>query len=382
MSRQASTRSAPVSSSKNPIISAWSAICGFGIGRSNFTAGVAAGRRPLVSLDSEVWPAPIQQACLVPEFDARAILGRKGTRSMDRATALAIVAVGDLLKQGDDYIAGIDDQTALVLGTSTGSTRSIMSFTRDSLTEDKPYFVDPSRFPNTVMNCAAGHSAIWHGLHGPNVTVAGGRASALLAMSYARRLLRSGRAHSVVFGAVEEFSAERSWIDWHARGRPERPAGEGCAVLLLENEHADSREPLAEVLAVEVRLAADGDDEATQLAHCMHRAIRKAGLSPGDVWAVVPSGSLGSDGEHERQAIDDVFGAPGPASLPCTELLGDTNSATAAFQIATALAAAEASPEAVGRAVLVTAIDVDGVVGCALLHLMTPSPNRDRAPVT
>src|SRR5450755_1411754 len=345
-----------------PVITAWSAVSAFGVGRDRFVAGLRTGRAPAVALDHAEWPAPVDKACLVPATGPRDLLGPKGTRSMDRATALAVAAVGQLLAAdagGRRPEAGED--TGLVLGTSTGSVRSIMTFTRDSLTQDRPYLVDPARFPNTVMNCAAGRSAIWHGLHGPNVTVAGGRPSALLALNHARRLQRGRQARSVVCGAVEEFSAERAWLDWHTRGDDELAVlmGEGCAVLLLETDVADDRPGLAEVAAIEVGLATDAEDVGPVLAGCVTRALAQAGVGPRDLWAVAPSGAPGRYGDQERGALGALL-APGTAQLHCMDLLGDTNAASSAFQIAAVLAAAQEAAEPSSRAALVTTVDRDG----------------------
>src|SRR5699024_7600310 len=98
-----------------------------------------------------------------------------------------------LLHEDGERLPGIGEDAGLVLGTHTGSAQSIMDFTRESLVSAKPFYVDPSLFPNTVMNCAAGQSAIWHQLKGPNTTIAGGRGTGLLALQYALRLQRAGR---------------------------------------------------------------------------------------------------------------------------------------------------------------------------------------------
>ncbi|MEV5944706.1 beta-ketoacyl synthase N-terminal-like domain-containing protein, partial [Streptomyces sp. NPDC051994] len=200
---------------RGPVITGWSAVSPYGIGREAFMEGARSGRTTAVALDSEQWSGPDQQACLVPDFDIRGELGRKGTRSMDRVTGLAVTAVGRLLKDGGEPIGdGGDDRAALVLGTNTGSAQSMMALTHDTFVQDKPYLVDPAQFPNTVMNCASGQCAIWYGLKGPNATVAGGRSSGLLALNYARRLLAAGRARTVLCGAVEEYSSARSWLEW------------------------------------------------------------------------------------------------------------------------------------------------------------------------
>jgi hypothetical protein len=174
----------------------------------------------------------------VPDFQVRAVLGKKGTRSMDRVTGLAITTVGRLLDDAPrNREVATGESAALVLGTTIGSVQSQMDFVRDSFTGERPYLVDPARFPNAVMNCAAGQSAIWHRLKGPNTTIAGGRAAGLYALNYTRRLLRFGRAGTVLCGAVEEFSTERSWLGRHTReaegATDPRPAGEAGESLGL-----------------------------------------------------------------------------------------------------------------------------------------------------
>jgi 3-oxoacyl-[acyl-carrier-protein] synthase II len=339
-----------------PVISAWSAVSPFGLERSDFAAGVRAGRRP--------------DALSVPGFDAREVLGRKGTRSMDRLTALAVASTRSLMSDVD----GVDDGVALVLGTTTGSAQSIMDFTRDSLTGEQPYHVDPARFPNTVLNCAAAQAAIWHGLRGPNATVAGGRAAGLLALNYARRLQRSGRADAVLCGAAEEYSPARATLA--ALAEPPVAAdglGEGCAMLLLEAAGRPARygrAELASVLALVFGVADSPADVRGVLAGCLRRAFAVAGEDPARVWAVVRSGPA-SAGETagEDAAIGDVLGGAAQVLLRGTDLFGDADAAASAFGLAAVLALTEDAPVPHDRTALVTAVDRDGAVGCAVLRL-------------
>src|SRR5947209_20572200 len=80
------------------VISGCGIISSIGIGVDAFNEGFRerrSGRRPLErSADS----APIEQACVIPEFDAAAFLGPKGIRNMDRTTALAVAAAGMALR--------------------------------------------------------------------------------------------------------------------------------------------------------------------------------------------------------------------------------------------------------------------------------------------
>ncbi len=369
-----------------PVISAWTAVSPLGLSGADFTTGLRSGRKAGTALDPEEWSAPFREACLVPEFRIREILGRKGTRSMDRATGLAVTALRALLYGGNgehtaeggsgagERLPGVDEHTGLALGTSTGSAQSIMDFTRDSLVSERPFFVDPARFPNTVMNCAAGQSAIWHGLKGPNTTIAGGRATGLLALQYALRLQRAGRAGPVLCGAVEEFSSARAWLEWHTRADEDATAvlGEGAAVWLLEPEATATghgRRALAEITGLEFGCARGADAVRTVLADVVRRLLDRTGVAPGEVRLLADSRAPGAEGEAERAALAEVFDGGTPPVISAADLIGDTCAASAAFQIAAVLALAERKDLAPGGHALVTSADRDGVVGAALLRI-------------
>lgn len=335
------------------VISGCSVISPFGLGVEAFAAGLASGDRPTSATSG----GPYADACLIPDFDVRAILGAKGTRAMDRATAIAVAGVGMLL---DAPVAEHPHEVGLVLGTSSGSIKSIMDFTEESLTGDKPYHVDPARFPNTVINRAAGQSAIWHGLKGPNATVAGGAATGLLALNYATRLLRRDRCRAVLCGAVEEYSEQRGWLAWHV-GQRDIPSGEGCAIFLLESREAAlaaSREPLAAVLGSRFMVYERAVEIRATVAACVRGLLDDLGLRAEDVGLVVSSGA-----EAEDVALDGVVG-PQAERRNCREALGDTASAASAFQLAAALTGGPS-----GAVTLVTSVDRDGIVGCTAMRL-------------
>jgi len=318
-------------------ITAWSAVSPYGLDRSCFADGIRSGRAAMVWADP-AGPASAR-ACLVPGFDQREALGRKGTKGMDRLTGFAVHAVA---KAG----AHRGPDTAVVLGTTTGSVKSVADFTRASMTGERPFDVDPVRIPSVVMNTPAGHSAIWHGITGPNATIASGRASGLLGLSYARRLLRTGRARRVLCGAAEEYSTARSWLSHGAL------LGEGAAVLRLEAEGA--RGALATVLGLGFGL-----DSVPAVARS---ALRQAGIVAEDVWAVVPGTRA------ERDELAGMFGACVLDRVsPVDELIGDTGAVSAVFQIAAALVVSVNQPAS--RVALVTTADPMGTTAAAVLVL-------------
>ncbi|QWF78773.1 beta-ketoacyl synthase N-terminal-like domain-containing protein [Amycolatopsis sp. CA-230715] len=346
-----------------PVITAWSAISPFGYGHNAFTNGFATGASTVDAVDEERWQVTGECAALVPDFDVRTLLGAKGTRSMNRVTGLAVVTAGQLLAQvpgrGDEFAEG----TGLVLGTTTGSPESMMGFTRASLVGERPDHVEPAAVPSCVMNCAAGQVAIWHQLKGPNATVAAGRRTGLVGLNYARRLLATGRARMVLCGAAEEYSTARAKVERVAQdGTPGPALGEGCVMVLLEpaaNAIARGSAPLASLLAVESATCVGGN-RAQAVRDAVSRTLHRAGVSQGEV--SVAAGTTA--GDDERNALSDLFGDRADTAA-AHDLIGDTASVSALFQLATVLGAERNEN---GLAVI-TALDDDGAISTALLKL-------------
>ncbi|RSN54771.1 3-oxoacyl-ACP synthase [Streptomyces sp. WAC 04229] len=353
------------------VVSGWSAATPYGLGAEAFAEGVRGARDAVRAADGGASLGPYERAGLVPDFDARAVLGRKGTRAMDRATGLAVATAGLLLDRAGEGLAQDDPEAVgMVLGTGHGSVQSIMDFTRDSLTGEKPFHVDPALFPNTVMNRAAGQSAIWHTLRGPNTTVAGGAVTGLLALNYAARLLRQRHCEAVLCGAVEEFSTERAWLEYRARtggphGRPVGPLGEGCALFLLETDsraRAHGRVPFASFLGARFRAFSDPERAGEAVARAVSEALKEADVRPEEVELLVPSDSGGPLGAREDAALAGLFGEHRPPRLRLRRLVGDLGAASASLQLAAALGAGADRP------VLVTSLDPDGQAGAAVLR--------------
>jgi len=332
-------------------ICAWSATSPFGHGRAAFGAGVRAG---------------VPAGDVVPDFDIADRLGRKGTSSMDRTTALAVSTVGLLCK--DDAAAVVtDERTGVVLGTTSGSTQTQFAFTTDSLTRRKPYFVNPAQMPFALMNSAAAQCASWHGLTGPNTTVAAGRLAGIATLRYADRLLRTGRASALFAGAAEECGDARTLLE-RRRGNTAR-LGEGAAVLYLR-PGGGNRSALAEVVALDTRLAVAGRPREA-LTECLRRVL--AGVAPREVWGMAPSGPDPVTTELERDAVSAALGREVERVVVPAELVGDTGAATGAFQLAALLALGEAENEGErepGRLAVATAVDRDGMVGCVVVRLL------------
>lgn len=360
-----------MSAHRGPCIVGWSVVSPIGIGDEAFSDALFAGTPGCRALPGD-YPPPVERAGTIPEFEIVEFLGTRGTRSMDRLTAMVIHTAGMILEREH-----VDEEErrgmGMVVGTSTGSLDSITGFIRDTFIHDKPFYVNPAAFPNTVMNCAAGQTAIWHGLHGLNSTVSAGQLTALHALQYARRAIGHRYADTLLVGAVEEFSPPVAWADVQLRDerrRGSRPLGEGCAMFMIEDPAvaaARGRRVLAEVLDLEFRVDSDrGDGQQAALTECIRSVIERTGVAAGAIELV--SVDRCGDG-RETAAIADALG-PDHRSRRCeiANLVGDTFSASGAFQLAALLATAGRMPESSTRLGLITSVGVDGAVGCVLLR--------------
>ena len=239
------------------------------IGREAFWEGLFQGKtgfRPVTLFDTS--PFRVNIAGEITDFDALSFLGKKGLRDLDRSTRLICSAAK--LAIDDSRVEITEDTThsmGVSIGTTFGSLHSISQFDRSGLI-DGPRFVNPSHFPNTVINSPASQVSIKFKIKGFNTTISTGFCASLDAVSYAADFIRLSRADVVLAGGVEEL-CEETFMGFHnleclsgtdgsepiccpfdAR-RNGTILSEGAAVLVLEDEkHALNRDAviLARVL--------------------------------------------------------------------------------------------------------------------------------------
>ncbi|MEE1756663.1 beta-ketoacyl synthase N-terminal-like domain-containing protein [Streptomyces sp. SP18CS02] len=332
-----------------------------------------AAQLPLGPAEADGLPDAVR---VVPDFRIADHVGRKGTRHLDRTTALGLAAAAVLRSSAG---ASPDDPgwaaTGVVLGSTSGSVRSSSEFARDTHVEDRPYLVNAAAFPNTVMNSVTGQVAIWHGLRGINATLSGGTTATLAAFRYARNALTQGHADRLLVGGVEELCPQTAW-GWAATGAlaPGTPVGEGAALFAVEDAEA-AREAgttvLAEVLACETAFVPEGVRPGLTgaLADCIDRALRRSGVDASEVALVAPGadGLIALEGAEQR-ALRRVLGDREVEEVRVKDVVGEAYSADGALQVAAVLAHWQGTPADGGRIALVTGLGHDGNVACLVLR--------------
>ncbi|MFF5207130.1 beta-ketoacyl synthase N-terminal-like domain-containing protein [Streptosporangium sp. NPDC000396] len=357
------------------IVTGWSVLSSAGIGVDALAGRLAGAESGAVAaspgagvghLYEEPLPSPNGHA--LTDFDVRAQLGRKGTSSYDRATALAVVCCQEALREAG---MTVDDTTrkrvGVVLGTSLGSFKSTSDYSRETLIQEKPYLVNPMLFPNTVMNCAAGQVAIRFGLRGVNVTIAGGALAFLNAVRYAGNVIERGYADVMLTGAVEEYTPHRAWASHLTGATTTVAAGEAAGVFALTGPQAPQwagPRRSARILAVTTGYGPGGGEQAERaLGGCVSRALRRAGADPAEITTVLTCESDEAD-RREYGPVSQVLGHE-PRRIMAKRLLGECDAASGAVALAVLLAGTGGTA---GEGLsLLTARGADGAVGAAIV---------------
>jgi len=352
---------------RNVVVTGIGVLSPIGIGKEHYWEGLFHGRtgfKPISLFDTSGFDISI--AGEITEFDPVIFLGKKGLRELDRSTRLVSSAAKLAIEDGRFEISEDNTQSVGVsVGTTFGSLHSISQFDRTGLI-DGPRYVNPSHFPNTVINSPASRISIRFKIKGFNTTISTGFCAGIDSVSYASDFIRLNRADVVLAGGVEELCEEtfsgfyklgclsgRNGSETICRPFDARRNGtvlsEGAALMVLElEEHALARG--ADILA---RISGYGnsfDPEARMdfghqgkgLKNAVGIALRDASLSPEDIDYVssCANSTRGLD-RMETAVIKEVFGEHA-YKLPVSSIksmVGETFSASGALSLASTIGA-------------------------------------------
>ena len=270
-------------------------------------ANVLAGRTGTVRI-TEPWIE--EQACKIAGLmavDPADVLDRVESRRMDRAQQAALVAAREAWAQAG--APAVDpERLGTVIATGMGGVTSLMS-AYDTLRERGASRVSPHMVTMIMPNGPAAIVGLEVGARAGVHTPVSACASGAEAISYAARMIQSGRADVVVAGGTEAvihpitmagFSSMRAMStrndDPGAASRPydiDRDGfvmGEGAGVVILESaEFAAARGATIYGVYGGSGLTSDGhhiaqpDPEGSGAARAIVLAIEEAGLTPADI---------------------------------------------------------------------------------------------------
>ncbi|WP_326695914.1 beta-ketoacyl-[acyl-carrier-protein] synthase family protein [Streptomyces sp. NBC_01754] len=330
-----------------------------GVGTEATWRAVCAGTSTAAT-DPALAGLPVDFSCRVPDFDARALLGRRTTMQYDRFVQLGLIAAQEAVAD-----AGLDPATwdgtrvGVVVGCSVGGAGTWETQHR-KFRDDGPETVSSLLMPMLIPNMVAGHLGIRFRATGPNLVTATACASGATAIGVARDMLRQGACDIVLAGGTDAavvplivtgFSQMRALStrteDPTTASRPfdaDRDGfviGEGSGILVLERaDHAKARGARVRARLVGYGASADAyhatapDPTGSSVERAIRTALADAGASPSDVDHVNAHGtSTPLNDLAEARVLARCLG-PGPAVTSAKGVLGHTLGAAGAIEAA------------------------------------------------
>ena len=291
------------------------------------------GAGPITKFDSELFR--VRFACEVKGFDPLAYMDRKEAKRADVYTQYALAAsVQAMADAGLSEGGFVPEETGVIIGSGIGGIRSFEE-QHHVYVERGPSKISPFFIPMFIGDMAAGIVSMRFGAKGPNYATVSACASSAHAIGDAYRAIQYGDADVMITGgseaAVTPMSiggfgnmtalSERNDDPATAsrpfdKGRDGFVMGEGAGVVILEElEHARRRG--ARIYGEIVGYGSTGDayhitgqpEDHEGLQRAMRRALRDAGLGPGDVQYVNAHGtSTPLNDPNEIRGIRKVFG--------------------------------------------------------------------------
>jgi len=157
--------------SKRVVITGLGILASNGKGRKEFWKALQEGEvgyKPITLFDSSEFR--VKQVSEISDFNAKAYMGPKGLRNLDRSTKLLVSAAKLAIEDSRFKITERNtDHIGVSVGTTLGSLKSISDFDEVTLKEG-PRYTNPALFPNTVINSPASQVSIWHNIKGFNIS--------------------------------------------------------------------------------------------------------------------------------------------------------------------------------------------------------------------
>jgi 3-oxoacyl-(acyl-carrier-protein) synthase len=307
-----------------------------GIGKRQFWANIKSGRsfvKEITRFDSKKYPSHI--AGQIDDLERYTHLSPRLLKKIDVFSHMALIAselalqdAGIDIKNEDPNLVGI------FLGNALGGWLYAETELRDLYIEGRegvsPYMAS-AWFPAAPQ----GQVSIYYGIKGFSKTVVADRASSLMAIGYARKVLAKNKLDMILAGGMEAPVTPYALLCCNTYGglstdnvNPQsayRPfdsrrggfvIGEGAGIVVMENiERARRRRTDILALISGYATTCDGIDrinpsaDGRQLARAIDMALEEAGLSPQEIDYISLDG-LAMDiwDDSEIMAIRIVFG--------------------------------------------------------------------------
>lgn len=291
----------------------------------------------------------------IGEFDPTPLFGPKEVRRVDRFAHFAVAAADMALADcgGVDGLSADPDRSGVFIGTGVGGLQTLED--QVVIHHDKgPRRVTPFLVPMIMGNAGAAGVSMRVGFRGPCETTVTACAAGTHSIGNAARLIATGRCDVMLAGAAEAPMtpvgitgfANMTALSTTGVSMPfdKKRDGfmitEGAAVLILE-EYGRAQARGARIYAEVAGASSTADAHhitapspgGAGAVACMELALTDAGMRPEDIVYINAHGtSTPLNDAAEAEAINKVFGAPGPAVVSTKGVTGHALGAAGAIE--------------------------------------------------
>jgi len=246
-------------------------------------------------------------------------------RTLDRFSALAIVAAKEAIEAAKAEPREWGDRVALIIGTGIGGIETTASMYGSFTSGTRG---DPMAIPKIMPNAAACQVAMTFGITGTLLATAGACSSSAQAIGLGLQLIRAGIVDRAIVGGTEAMVIPSSMLAWEmlrvltptaqrpfSKGRDGMMMGEGAGVMVLERlDLAEERGAPIVGLLRGYGTTSDAKDllraDPVRSSAAISQGLVSAGLTPADIAYCNAHGTATiANDVAEAEALSLVFGA-------------------------------------------------------------------------
>lgn len=322
---------------KRVVVTGIGALTPIGNTATDFWRGLlngVSGAGPITRFNPEKYKTKF--ACEVKNFDPANYIDKKEVKRLDRFSQLAVVSADEAIKDSGIDKEGVNrDRIGVIWASGIGGLDVFIEEITGLVKNNQTPRFNPFFIPKMIIDIAAGHISMRHGLRGPNYATVAACASTNIAMIDAFNLIRMGKCNAIVAGGSEApiseggvggFNAMKALSERndspHTASRPfdkDRDGfvmGEGAGAIVLEElEHAKARGAKIYCEMAGGGMSADAyhltapHPEGLGAALVMNASLEDANLKAEDIDYINVHGTSTPLGDvAELAAIKKVFG--------------------------------------------------------------------------
>lgn len=334
------------------------AVTAAGLGVDALWSAARDGRSTISALTAPGFEnARIRHAAHLAGFDAAAHFAPEDVATLDRFSALALLAAREALAQSGLTGERLGDGFAVIVGSGIGG--AVTSDAASMAYHVTRQRADPMSIPKIMPSAAASQISMHHGATGPTFCVSSACASSAQAIGLGLQMIQAGIVDRAIVGGSEAMLTPAVMRAWEvlrvltpavsrpfSKGRDGMVLGEGAGILVIEREDAAlarRAEPLC-VLAG-YGTSSDANDllrpDPVGAARAMRLALEDADVSAADIGYVNAhgTGTVLNDAA-ESAALQAVFGDAGVPPVSSTKPVhGHTIGAAGAIELIVAIRA-------------------------------------------